>query len=170
MDSVLNNIYFMPIKAFSKFIRLQNNLIELRINRFDFSFQDILNDNVQILYINYEKELSTLEYKNNNPEGKLNLFPNLVVLNLGSEQKYIKFFKKEEIPNNFKKANIILKYCNKGDFISKFKNKFKKYKKELNIERIGSNNHDDIENEDEEDEYEENYEKDYEYEYGDEYD
>ena len=140
LDSVLNNIYFMPIKAFSKFIRLQNNLIELRINRFDFSFQDILNDNVQILNINYEKELSTLEYKNNNPEGKLNLFPNLVVLNLGSEQKYIKFFKKEEIPKNFKKANIILKYCNKGDFISKLKNKFKKYKKELNIERIGSNN------------------------------
>ena len=170
LDSVLNNIYFMPIKAFSKFIRLQNNLIELRINRFDFSFQDILNDNIQILNINYEKELSTLEYKNNNPEGKLNLFPNLVVLNLGSEQNYIKFFKKEEIPKNFKKANIILKYCNKGDFISKLKNKFKKYKKELNIERIGSNNHDDIENEDEEDEYEENYEDEYEDEYGDEYD
>ena len=146
LDSVLNNIYFMPIKAFSKFIRLQNNLIELRINRFDFSFQDILNDNVQILYINYEKDISTLEYKNNNPEGKLNLFPNLVVLNLGSEQNYIKFFKKEEIPKNFKKANLILKYCNKGDFISKLKNKFKKYKKELNIERIGFNNHNNEEN------------------------
>ena len=170
LDSVLNNIYFMPIKAFSKFIRLQNNLIELRINRFDFSFQDILNDNVQILYINYEKDISTLEYKNNNPEGKLNLFPNLVVLNLGSEQNYIKFFKKEEIPKNFKKANLILKYCNKGDFISKLKNKFKKYKKELNIERIGFNNHNNEENEDEEDEYEENYEDEYEDEYGDEYD
>ena len=156
LDSVLNNIYFMPIKAFSKFIRLQNNLIELRINRFDFSFQDILNDNVQILYINYEKELSTLEYKNNNPEGKLNLFPNLIVLNLGSEQNYIKFFKKEEIPKNFKKANLILKYCNKGDFISKLKNKFKKYKKELNIEILGSNN---LNNEKKKDKgYEEEYE------------
>ncbi len=122
-------------------------------------FKIFFNDNVQILYINYEKELSTLEYRNNNPEGKLNLFPNLVVLNLGSEQKYIKFFKKEEIPKNFKKANIILKYCNKGDFISKLKNKFKKYKKELNIERIGFNNYNNEENEDE-----------YEDEYGDEYD
>ena len=146
----------MPIKVFSNFIKYQNNLIELRINKFDFSFQDIVNDNVQILYINYEKEASTLEYKNNNPKDKLNLFPNLEILNLGSEEKYVNSFKKDEIPKNFKRANIILKSCNKRDFISKLKNKFKKYKKELNIEILGSNN---LNNEKKKDKgYEEEYE------------
>ena len=163
VDSILNGIYFMPIKVFSNFIKYQNNLIELRINKFDFSFQDIVNDNVQILYINYEKEASTLEYKNNNPKDKLNLFPNLEILNLGSEEKYVNSFKKDEIPKNFKRANIILKSCNKRDFISKLKNKFKKYKKELNIEIIGANN---LSNEKKKDKgYEEEYEDEDEEEY-----
>jgi hypothetical protein len=151
-DKILNNIYFMPISNFSKFIKIQNNLINLTINRFDFSFHDIVNDNLQILTINYEKNISTLEYKNNDLEDKLNLFPNLTILNLGSEYKYIKFVQKENIPQSFKKANLILKYCKKGDFISKIKNKFKKYKKGLNIEIIENN----ISNNDNEEDFEEN--------------
>ena len=157
-DKILNNIYYMPISNFSKFIKLQNNLIDLTINRFDFSFHDLVNDNLQILTINYEKNISTLEYKNNDLEDKLNLFPNLTILNLGSEYKYIKFVQKENIPQSFKKANLILKYCKNSDFISKIKTKFTKYKKGLNIEIMGSN----ISNNNDEEDYEENeyYEED----------
>ena len=168
-DKILNNIHYLPIIAFTKFIGIQTNLTELTINRFDYNFNDIFNDNIQILTINYEKEISTLDYKNTNiEEDKLNVFPNLVYFNLGSKCDNVKFLKKGEIPKCFKKANLILKYSGHLDYISKIKKKFKKYKKEIYIEIIGTNDEEEeeenyFEEEDYEDEdYEEEDEKLYE--------
>ena len=157
-DNIINNAYLLPFTIFSQFIKNQSKLTELTIKRFDLSFQDIINDNIKILNINYEKNIDTLEYKISDTEEKLNKFiPNLTTLNLGCEINNIKFLRKIEFTKEFKTANIILKYGRFNDLISKIKNKFKKHKKEINIEIIKP----DKEEEEEEEEYE-NYEEEYE--------
>ena len=121
--------------------------------------KDLVNDNVKILTINYEKNDFTLDYKiNTNEDDTLNLFPNLVVLNLGTSSNKIDFLRKLEIPKGFKTANLIFKNDKVYD-LSKIRNKFKKRKKELNIEFLKSNDeeeeYDDEENEEEYNEIEE---------------
>ena len=160
-DKIISNTYFLPFKVFSKFINHQSKLTELTINRFDLSFEDIINDNIKILNINYEKNIETLEYKISEPEEKINKFiPSLTTLNVGSEIKYITFMKKIELTKEFKTANIILKSGKFNDLITKIKSKFKKHKKEINIEIIKTDEEDEEEEyENEEEEYE-NYEDD----------
>ena len=158
---LISNTYFLPITVFSKFIENQNKLTELTINRFDLSFQDIINDNIKILNINYEKNIDTLEYRISKPEEKINKFiPSLTTLNVGSEIRNIKFMKKIELTKEFKIANIILKFGKSNDLIQKIKSKFKKHKKEINIEIIKTDKEDEEEEEyeNEEEEYE-NYEE-----------
>ena len=169
-DILFNQIFYMPITVFSKFIKNQNNLTELTINKFDFSLQDIVNDKIQILTINYEKDDSTLEYKNTNKTDKLSLFPNLLIFNLGSKYKSINFLKEGEIPKNLKKTNLILKDYKHSNLIQKIRNIYKTHKKELNVEIIDHNNIDEETEEEEEDnEEEEDYyeEKEKYYEIGD---
>ena len=158
-DKIINNSHFLPINTFSKFIKNQKDLKELIINRFDFCLKALVNDNIKILTINYEKNDFTLDYKiNTNEDDTLNLFPNLVVLNLGTSSNKIDFLRKLEIPKGFKTANLIFKNDKVYD-LSKIRNKFKKRKKELNIEFLKSNDeeeeYDDEENEDEYNEIEE---------------
>jgi hypothetical protein len=158
-DKIINNSHFLPINTFSKFIKNQKDLKELIINRFDFCLKDLVNDNIKILTINYEKNDFTLDYKiNTNEDDTLNLFPNLVVLNLGTSSNKIDFLRKLEIPKGFKTANLIFKNDKVYD-LSKIRNKFKKRKKELNIEFLKSNDeeeeYDDEENEEEYNEIEE---------------
>ena len=158
-DKTINNSHFLPINTFSKFIKNQKDLKELIINRFDFCLEDLVNDNIKILTINYEKNDFTLDYKiNTNEDDTLNLFPNLVVLNLGTSSYRIDFLRKLEIPKGFKTANLIFKNDKVYD-LSKIRNKFKKRKKELNIEFLKSNDeeeeYDDEENEEEYNEIEE---------------
>ena len=169
-DILFNQIFYMPITVFSKFIKNQNNLTELTINKFDFSLQDIVNDKIQILTINYEKDDSTLEYKNTNKTDKLSSFPNLLIFNLGSKYKSINFLKEGEIPKNLKKTNLILKDYKHSNLIQKIRNIYKIHKKELNVEIIDHNNIDEETEEEEEDnEEEEDYyeEKEKYYEIGD---
>ena len=153
-----NNLQIL-YKGKTKFIKNQKDLKELIINRFDFCLKDLVNDNVKILTINYEKNDFTLDYKiNTNEDDTLNLFPNLVVLNLGTCSNKIDFLRKLEIPKGFKTANLIFKNDKVYD-LSKIRNKFKKRKKELNIEFLKSNDeeeeYDDEENEEEYNEIEE---------------
>ena len=168
-DILFNQIFYMPITVFSKFIKNQNNLTELTINKFDFSLQDIVNDKIQILTINYEKDDSTLEYKNTNKTDKLSSFPNLLIFNLGSKYKHINFLKEGEIPKNLKKTNLILKDYKHSNLIQKIRNIYKIHKKELNVEIIDHNNIDEETEEEEDNEEEEDYyeEKEKYYEIGD---
>ena len=103
--------------------------------------------------------IKLMDYKiNPNEDDTLNLFPNLVVLNLGTSSNKIDFLRKLEIPKGFKTANLIFKNDKVYD-LSKIRNKFKKRKKELNIEFLKSNDeeeeYDDEENEEEYNEIEE---------------
>ena len=134
-DSIINKINFFSISNFAKFIYHQNNLIELTIIRFDVDLNDIVNDNVKILNINYEKNISTLEYQINDKKEKINSFSNLEKINIGSEtiQKVFEVLRNKEMTNKFKSANIILAKYQDSNPTSKLKKKFNKSKKILNI-------------------------------------
>ena len=154
-DSIINKINFFSISNFAKFIYHQNNLIELTIIRFDVDLNDIVNDNVKILNINYEKNISTLEYQINDKKEKINSFSNLEKINIGSEtiQKVFEVLRNKEMTNKFKSANIILAKYQDSNPTSKLKKKFNKSKKILNIEILNINNEKE-EKEEEEEEYE----------------
>ena len=47
-DGIINIGSYLPINHITQFIYNQNNLIELTIHKFDFSFNDIMNKNIKI--------------------------------------------------------------------------------------------------------------------------
>ena len=165
-DSIINKINFFSISNFAKFIYHQNNLIELTIIRFDVDLNDIVNDNVKILNINYEKNISTLEYQINDKKEKINSFSNLEKINIGSEtiQKVFEVLRNKVMTNKFKSANIILSKYHDSNPTSKLKKKFNKSKKILNIEILNINKEKE-EKEEEEEEYED-YEEECNIDYG----
>ena len=140
------------LKNFSKFIKVQKDLKELIINRFNFNFEDVINDNIQILTINYEKKISTVENRILNEDSSLSGFTNLRKLNLGINSKKLNFLK-TNIPKGLKEVNLIFKQFNKAGYISKVIKKFKKNKRELKIETIEKGI--DKNEEDDDDNYEE---------------
>ena len=159
-DLITDKINFFAIKNFSKFIKYQNNLIELTINRFDVDLNDIVNDNIKTLNINYEKNLTTLEYFTSDTNEKINSFKNLVNINIGSKDSHqvSKILRTKEMTSIFKGANLIFASNPDINTISKLTKKFKKNKKLLNIDILQTNNEQEeiekeFENEEEEDEY-----------------
>ena len=48
-----NNIYYFPLKNFADFVQNFNDFTNLKIEGFDFTFEDIKNKNVKKLYLNY---------------------------------------------------------------------------------------------------------------------
>lgn len=155
---ITDKINFFAIKNFSKFIKYQNNLTELTINRFDVDLNDIVNDNIKTLNINYEKNLTTLEYFSSDTNEKINSFKNLVNINIGSKDSYqvSKILRTKEMTSIFKGANLIFASNPDINTISKLTKKFKKNKKLLNIDILQTNNEQEekeFENEEEEDEY-----------------
>lgn len=159
-DLITDKINFFAIKNFSKFIKYQNNLIELTINRFDVDLNDIVNDNIKTLNINYEKNLTTLEYFSSDTNEKINSFKNLVNINIGSKDSHqvSKILRTKEMTSIFKGANLIFASNPDINTISKLTKKFKKNKKLLNIDILQTNNEQEeiekeFENEEEEDEY-----------------
>ena len=159
-DSITDKINFFDIKNFSKFIKYQNNLTELTINRFDVDLNDIVNDNIKTLNINYEKNLTTLEYFSSDTNEKINSFKNLVNINIGSKDSHqvSKILRTKEMTSIFKGANLIFASNPNINTISKLTKKFKKNKKLLNIDILQTNNEQEeiekeFENEEEEDEY-----------------
>ena len=159
-DLITDKINFFDIKNFSKFIKYQNNLIELTINRFDVDLNDIVNDNIKTLNINYEKNLTTLEYFSSDTNEKINSFKNLVNINIGSKDSHqvSKILRTKEMTSIFKGANLIFASNPDINTISKLTKKFKKNKKLLNIDILQTNNEQEeiekeFENEEEEDEY-----------------
>ena len=159
-DLITDKINFFAIKNFSKFIKYQNNLTELTFNRFDVDLNDIVNDNIKTLNINYEKNLTTLEYFSSDTNEKINSFKNLVNINIGSKDSHqvSKILRTKEMTSIFKGANLIFASNPDINTISKLTKKFKKNKKLLNIDILQTNNEQEeiekeFENEEEEDEY-----------------
>ena len=159
-DLITDKINFFAIKNFSKFIKYQNNLTELTINRFDVDLNDIVNDNIKTLNINYEKNLTTLEYFSSDTNEKINSFKNLANINIGSKDSHqvSKILRTKEMTSIFKGANLIFASNPDINTISKLTKKFKKNKKLLNIDILQTNNEQEeiekeFENEEEEDEY-----------------
>ena len=159
-DLITDKINFFAIKNFSKFIKYQTNLTELTINRFDVDLNDIVNDNIKTLNINYEKNLTTLEYFSSDTNEKINSFKNLVNINIGSKDSHqvSKILRTKEMTSIFKGANLIFASNPDINTISKLTKKFKKNKKLLNIDILQTNNEQEeiekeFENEEEEDEY-----------------
>ena len=160
-DSIINKINFFAISNFAKFIDYQNNLTELTINKFDVDLNDIVNENVKILNINYEKNISTLEYKIIDSKEKINSFSNLETINIGclNIQKIFEVLRNKEMTSKFKSANIITSESKDSNSTSKLKKKFNKSKKILNIEILNINNEKDEKEEEEEEEEYEDYEE-----------
>jgi len=160
-DSIINKINFFSISNFAKFIDYQNNLTELTINKFDVDLNDIVNENVKILNINYEKNISTLEYKIIDSKEKINSFSNLEMINIGcvNIQKIFEVLRNKEMTSKFKSANIITSKSKDSNSTSKLKKKFNKSKKILNIEILNINNEKDEKEEEEEEEEYEDYEE-----------
>ena len=155
-DSIINKINFFAISNFAKFIDYQNHLTELTINKFDVDLNDIVNENVKILNINYEKNISTLEYKTTDSKEKINSFSNLETINIGclNIQKIFEVLRNKEMTSKFKSAYIITSESKDSNSTSKLKKKFNKSKKILNIEILNINNEKDEKEEEEEEEYE----------------
>ena len=166
-DSIINKINFFSISNFAKFIDYQNNLTELTINKFDVDLNDIVNENVKILNINYEKNISTLEYKIIDSKEKINSFSNLETINIGclNIQKIFEVLRNKEMTSKFKSANIIISESKDSNSTSKLKKKFNKSKKILNIEILNINNEKEEKEEEEEEEYED-YEEECNIDYG----
>ena len=162
-DSIINKINFFAISNFAKFIDYQNHLTELTINKFDVDLNDIVNENVKILNINYEKNISTLEYKTTDSKEKINSFSNLETINIGclNIQKIFEVLRNKEMTSKFKSANIIISESKYSNSTSKLKKKFNKSKKILNIEILNINNEKDEKEEEEEEEEYEDYEEEY---------
>ena len=107
-------IHYYPLYYLSEFIYLQNNLVTLIINGFDFDLNDIKNNNITKLYINYNYDKENgininnlLDIDNYNI---INNFPKLEEINIGyikNNFKIIKSLMKKRIyPTNLKTINI----------------------------------------------------------------
>ena len=153
INSIIDNN--LNLNHFTQFIYNQINLKELKINRFDFRFKDIANNNINILNINYENNPLIMKYKllEHNLKIDINkLFPNLTVLNYGGD--YMDLINNIQLKDCSKKLKIIkiLSKPIKKKIISKIKKKYNKYKKEFIYEFINNLNLNDDEEEEIEDE------------------
>jgi len=138
-DGIINIGNYLPINHITQFIYNQNNLIELTIHKFDFSFNDLINKNIKILNINYEKDISILKYKIKDEKSKeeiIKLLPNLTNLNIGTKElSWVLNLQIKDIPDVLKNIKILTIF-QKNNKISKIQKKFKKYEKEIIFEFI----------------------------------
>ena len=110
----LNNI--------SDFIKNLNNLTDLIIERFDFTFEEIQNTNIKKLSINYDYKSEELYIYNihllnkeinfiQNDIDIKTIFPLLEEINMGNikneDMLYSQLFKRDNFSNNLKSINVI---------------------------------------------------------------
>ena len=176
--SSIINFKYLNISHFSKFIFKQDSLKELTINGFDINLIDIINNNINTLNLNYEKNLSLLKYFINtkNFDNKLEIyFPKLISLNIGGDCKNVFCSLNSILTQQIKKIGILTKKKT-TKYISKVFKKINNYKINKNIEFFDDINDisednktikDNFEEEgnEEYEEYEEDYEENYEYKY-----
>ena len=109
----------LPLSFFSNIIRGLNNLQKLTINGFDFSFYDIINNNISVLSINALNEFASKNYKHINKynikdfENDWKDFKSYEYLQLFRNLKYFiiseKFQFLEQLPQYLKKNKCIKK-------------------------------------------------------------
>ena len=159
-----NKFYFYPLKNLSDFIYNYNYCKDLIIEGFDFVFNELINKNIQKLYINFIKndkmnQVYNYKYKLNDDVDKYNIrddinlkinFPNLKELYIGNINDEMHFFKKLLNINDDINITIII-LCNEN------LQKFKKYKNVnviyQNNTKSFSNNNYECEDEDEDENY-----------------
>ena len=165
----LNDIINKNIKIshFTQFLYNQKYLKEITINNFDYNFNDIENKNINILNINYDKNISTIKYeiiKNNDSHKNLiKLFPSLINLNFGGNYEWLFDLTINDMPKNITQIKIISD--KKISKLNKLIKKFNKKGKELIIDYINNednnelnideNENDDIEENNNDDNYDE---------------
>ena len=107
-------IHYYSLYYLSNFIYLQNNILTLIIDGFDFDLNDIKNNNIKKLYINYNYEnVNDIKYNNLLDIDNLNIinnFPKLEEINIGYIENNFKFIKSilntRKYPTNLKIINI----------------------------------------------------------------
>ena len=109
----------LPLSFFSNIIRGLNNLQKLTINGFDFSFYDIINNNISVLSINALNEFASKNFKHINKYNKKDFendwkdFKSYEYLQLFQNLKYFiiseKFQFLQELPQYLQKNNCIKK-------------------------------------------------------------
>jgi len=161
LDDIINDK--IKIRHFEQFIYNQNSLKEMTIKYFDYQLKNLENKNINVLTINYDKDLCVLKYKKIKddkiePQKELiKLFPSLTTLNIGGNCQWFLDMTLNDIPSNLKTINIITDKQNKK--LSKLMQKLNKKGKKIFIEYI--NNNDERNNEEEEEEEAEYDEHDY---------
>ena len=116
-----DNKYFSSLDNLSDFINNQNTISELIIEGFDFTFEQIRNNNVKKLSVNYNNNINQLfEYKINksykdymlcedlNLKNKFPLLEEISIGNMGDELILKELFKIDNFNDNLKKINLIL--------------------------------------------------------------
>ena len=116
-----DNKYFSSLDNLSDFINNQNNISELIIEGFDFTFEQIGNNNVKKLSVNYNNNINQLfEYKINksykdymlcedlNLKNKFPLLEEISIGNMREELILKELFKIDNFNDNLKKINLIL--------------------------------------------------------------
>ena len=119
-EIIKDNIYYCPLNLFSDFIKNENNLTKLIIKGFDFNFNDIKNDKIKILEINYFNS-DVYKYKNyfeykidindkvlfNEDTSLMNKFPDLQILKIGNTKNIKEFIYNIIYPKDFKELDIL---------------------------------------------------------------
>ena len=138
-SDVINLNNHLYINHFSQFIYNQNKLEELTINRFDYNLNEIKNNNIKILNINYEKDILIMKYKNEDEvQNKINeLFPHLVNLNIGGKINWILNIPMNQLPEKLKSIKMVSTFEKNSKF-SRFSKKLKKLGKEIYYEFLES--------------------------------
>ena len=117
-----DNKYFSSLDNLSDFINNQNNISELIIEGFDFTFEQIRNNNVKKLSVNYNDDNNNklFDYKINqsykdymlcedlNLKNKFPLLEEISIGNMRDELILKELFKIDNFNDNLKKINLIL--------------------------------------------------------------
>ena len=183
IQKIIKKNNYLELRHFSQFIYNQKSLKELTIIKFDINLNDIINNNITTLNMNYLDDNSILKYIIKNDENlKLNaFFPNLANLNIGGNYDNIVNLLNKSLIDTLRKIKIITKKS-KAKNISKLFKKLDLYKIETiinNLVEIKNDNvqkknninylNDDKEEDEEENENNEYYEEEEEYEEYEEY-
>ena len=137
INKIIKNNNYLELNHFSQFIYNQKSLKELTIIKFDINLNDIANNNITTLNMNYLEDNSILKCIIKNEENlKLNeFFPNLANLDIGANWDNIVNLLNKSLIDTIRKIKIITKK-NKAKNISKLFKKLDLYKIETIINNL----------------------------------
>jgi len=148
ITKIIKDYNYLELSHFCQFIYNQNSLKELTITNFDINFNDIINNNIDILNLNFIKDNSILKYIIKNVDNsKLNdYFPKLIIFNIGGNCDNIFNLLHKCLSDKLKKINIITRKI-KTKYFSKIIKKLNLYKIETIINDLQENKKDNLKEE-----------------------